>query len=177
VVLDYECKQACSGSMDATIRIWNLVNGQCRNTLIDHTSLVGLLGLSPSYLVSASADATIGIWDRQSGDMRHVLSHHTGAITCCQHDDFKLLSGSDGALKLWNIRDGTHTSDLLTGTSGVWQVAFKGRWCVAASNRNNRTMLDIWDFGEDEANANPMTVEALHWKYTDEVESAAEEEE
>jgi len=60
------------------------------------------------------------------------------------------LSGSDGTLKMWDIRDGTVIRDLLTGIVGVWQVVFEGRWCVAASNRQDATVLDVWDFGTDE---------------------------
>ncbi|KAL1660981.1 WD40-repeat-containing domain protein [Schizophyllum commune] len=147
VVLDPQRNIACSGSMDGTVRVWNLQNGQCQHTLTGHTSLVGLLGLSPSYLVSAAADSTLRIWDPDSGALQHTLAAHTGAITCFQHDEFKVLSGSDGTLKMWNIRDGTVVRDLLTGISGVWQVVFEGRWCVAASNRNDATVLDVWDFG------------------------------
>jgi F-box and WD-40 domain protein CDC4 len=36
----------------------------------------------------------------------------------------------------------------------VWQVVFEGRWCVAASNQSlggtMQTVLDVWDFTEDE---------------------------
>ncbi|KAJ3485185.1 hypothetical protein NLJ89_g11918 [Agrocybe chaxingu] len=150
VVLDLGRNQACSGSMDGTVRVWNLENGQCQHTLTGHTSLVGLLGLSPSYLVSAAADSTLRIWDPDTGELRHTLAAHTGAITCFQHDEFKVLSGSDGNLKMWNIRDGTIVRDLLTGITGVWQVVFEGRWCVAASNRNDTTVLDVWDFGNED---------------------------
>lgn len=132
------------------MRVWNIQNGDCIHTLTGHTSLVGLLGLSPSYLVSAAADSTLRIWDPDSGELRHTLAAHTGAITCFQHDEFKVLSGSDGNLKMWNVRDGSVVRDLLTGITGVWQVVFEGRWCVAASNRNDATVLDVWDFGEDE---------------------------
>ena len=48
---------------------------------------------------------------------------------------------------MWNVRDGTVVRDLLTGITGVWQVVFEGRWVVAASNRNDTTVLDVWDFG------------------------------
>jgi F-box and WD-40 domain protein CDC4 len=150
VVLDPTRNQACSGSMDGTVRVWNLQNGHCNHTLTGHTSLVGLLGLSPSYLVSAAADSTLRIWDPRTGELRHTLAAHTGAITCFQHDEFKVLSGSDGTLKMWNIRDGSVVRDLLTGITGVWQVVFEGRWCVAASNRNDTTVLDVWDFGHDD---------------------------
>ena len=136
--------------MDGTVRVWNLQTGQCQYALTGHTSLVGLLGLSPSHLVSAAADSTLRIWDPDTGELRHTLAAHTGAITCFQHDEFKVLSGSDGNLKMWNIRDGTVVRDLLTGITGVWQVVFEGRWCVAASNRNDATVLDVWDFGNED---------------------------
>lgn len=147
VVLDIYRNLACSGSMDGTVRVWNLSTGQCQHVLTGHTSLVGLLGLSPSSLVSAAADSTLRVWDPESGELRHTLAAHNGAITCFQHDEFKVLSGSDGTLKIWDIRDGTQVRDLLTGIAGVWQVVFEGRWCIVASNRENSTVLDVWDFG------------------------------
>ncbi|KAI0362539.1 WD40 repeat-like protein [Trametes cingulata] len=150
VVLDINRNLACSGSMDGTVRVWNLSTGNCQHILAGHTSLVGLLGLSPSYLVSAAADSTLRVWDPDTGELRHTLAAHSGAITCFQHDEFKVLSGSDGTLKMWDIRDGTQVRDLLTGIVGVWQVVFEGRWCVAASNRMDSTVLDVWDFGNDE---------------------------
>lgn len=149
IVLDHERNQACSGSMDSSVRIWNLKTGQCVHVLTGHTSLVGLLGLSHSYLVSAAADSTLRVWNPHTGELLHTLAAHTGAITCFQHDEFKILSGSDGTLKMWDIRDGTNVRDLLTGITGVWQVVFDGRWCVAASNRHDATYLDVWDFGND----------------------------
>ena len=149
VVLDPIQDQACSGSMDGTVRVWNLSTGQCVHTLVGHTSLVGLLGLSPSYLVSAAADSSLRVWDANTGELRHCLQAHTGAITCFQHDEFKVLSGSDGTLKMWDMRDGSFIRDLLSGINGVWQVVFEGRWCVAASNRADATVLDVWDFGRD----------------------------
>ena len=136
--------------MDGTVKIWSLNTGQLIHSLSGHTSLVGLLGLSPSYLVSAAADSSLRVWDPDSGELRHTLQAHTGAITCFQHDEFKVLSGSDGTLKMWDIRDGTFVRDLLTGINGVWQVVFEGRWCVAASNRSDQTVLDVWDFGREE---------------------------
>ncbi|KAJ6622859.1 WD40-repeat-containing domain protein [Mycena sp. CBHHK59/15] len=135
VVLDPPRHQACSGSMDGTVRIWDLKTGRCAHTLTGHTSLVGLLGLSPRTLVSAAADSTLRVWDPESGALLHTLAAHTGAITCFQHDEFKVLSGSDGTLKMWNLRDGS------------------GRWCVAASNQTRggavQTVLDVWDFAEE----------------------------
>jgi len=135
--------------MDGTVRIWNLRTGECARTLTGHTSLVGLLRISRSYLVSGAADSTLRVWDPDTGDLLNTLEKHTGAITCFQHDDFKVLSGSDGAVKLWNLRDGTFVRDILNGNTGVWEIIFEGRWCVTASSRNDATILDVWDFGVD----------------------------
>ena len=136
--------------MDGTVRVWNLRNGQCEHRLAGHKSLVGLLDLSPSYLVSASADSTLRIWNPDSGKLCHTLTVHTGAITCFQHDEFKVLSGSEGKLKMWDIREGTVVRDLHTeANASVWQVVFEDRYCISASTRDNATMLDVWDFGTE----------------------------
>lgn len=132
--------------MDGTVRIWSLKDGSCRHILSGHTSLIGLLSISATALVSAAADATLRIWDLNNGSLLHTLTGHQGAITGVQHDNDKVLSGSDGVLRMWDTRDGSVTRDLLTGVTGVWQVAFDRRFCVAATNREDRTFLDVWDF-------------------------------
>lgn len=50
---------------------------------------------------------------------------------------------------MWDTRDGTVTRDLLTGINGVWQVVFDRRFCIAASNRQDSTFLEVWDFAGD----------------------------
>jgi F-box and WD-40 domain protein CDC4 len=49
---------------------------------------------------------------------------------------------------MWNIQDGSGVGDLLEGITSVWQVAFEGRWCVAACNRDDKTWLDVWEFSD-----------------------------
>jgi len=147
VVLDHKRNRCISGSMDSCVKVWNLETGALLYTLEGHTSLVGLLDLSHDYLVSAAADASLRIWDPESGQLRHTLSAHTGAITCFQHDGHKVISGSDGTLKMWNIKTGRFIRDLLTNLSGVWQVKFNERRCVAAVQRENLTFIEVLDFG------------------------------
>jgi len=150
VVFDPTRNIACSSSDDWTIRVWDLNTGTERFTLTGHTSIVGLLGLSGSHLVSASADTTLRVWDPETGEMKHMLAAHTGAITCFQHDESKILSGSEGTLKMWDLSDGPVARNLLTGITEFWQVAFDGRWCAAASNQQGSTVMDVWDFGTEE---------------------------
>lgn len=82
VVLDVKRGQCCSGSLDNQVRMWDLNTGECLRVLEGHTSLVGLLGLSPKYFVSAAADGTLRVWDANSGECKRVLAGHSGPITC-----------------------------------------------------------------------------------------------
>ncbi|CAD6506055.1 BgTH12-06987 [Blumeria graminis f. sp. triticale] len=147
VVLDHKRDRCISGSMDNFIRIWSILTGACLFTLEGHSSLVGLLDLHDDRLVSAAADSTLRIWDPENGQCKSTLSAHTGAITCFQHDGQKVISGSDRSLKLWNIKTGECIKDLLVDLSGVWQVKFDERRCVAAVQRDNLTFVEVLDFG------------------------------
>ena len=143
VVLDHERNRCISGSMDNMVRIWDLNTGSLKYTLEGHTSLVGLLDLNCDKLVSAAADSTLRIWDPESGQCKATLSAHTGAITCFKHDGQKVISGSDRTLKLWNIKTGECIKDLLSDLSGVWQVKFNERRCVAAVQRDGLTYIEV----------------------------------
>ena len=129
--------------MDNQVKIWSLELGTCLHTLDGHSSLVGLLDLNSDRLVSAAADSTLRIWDPDSGQCKATLTAHTGAITCFQHDGQKVISGSDKTLKMWNVRTGECVKDLLTDLSGVWQVKFNDRRCVAAVQRDNMTYIEV----------------------------------
>jgi F-box and WD-40 domain protein CDC4 len=143
VVLDMDRNRCISGSMDNSVKIWSLETGTCLHTLEGHASLVGLLDLRAERLVSAAADSTLRIWDPETGHCRSTLTAHTGAITCFQHDRDKVISGSDKTLKMWDIRTGECMQDLLTDLSGVWQVKFDERRCVAAVQREGITFLEV----------------------------------
>ncbi|KAM0136838.1 hypothetical protein ACHAQE_003906 [Botrytis cinerea] len=147
VVLDHKRNRCISGSMDTYVKVWSLETGSCLFTLEGHTSLVGLLDLRDERLVSAAADSTLRIWDPESGVCKSTLSAHTGAITCFQHDGQKVISGSDRTLKMWDVKTGECIKDLLGDLSGVWQVKFDERRCVAAVQRDNFTFVEVLDFG------------------------------
>jgi F-box and WD-40 domain protein CDC4 len=143
VVLDHKRNRCISGSMDNYVKIWSLETGVCLYTLEGHNSLVGLLDLRDERLVSAAADSTLRIWDPENGQCKSTLTAHTGAITCFQHDGQKVISGSDRTLKMWDVKTGECIKDLLTDLSGVWQVKFDERRCVAAVQRDNLTFVEV----------------------------------
>lgn len=143
VVLDHKRNRCISGSMDSLVKIWDLTTGTCLNTLEGHTLLVGLLDLRDDRLVSAAADSTLRVWDPENGRCRNTLMAHTGAITCFQHDGQKVISGSEKTVKMWDVRTGECVQDLLTDLTGVWQVKFDERRCVAAVQRDQLTYVEV----------------------------------
>ncbi|KAG7285808.1 hypothetical protein NEMBOFW57_008102 [Staphylotrichum longicolle] len=147
VVLDHKRNQCISGSMDSLVKVWDLNTGTCLYTLEGHSMLVGLLDLRDDKLVSAAADSTLRIWDPETGKCKKTLEAHTGAITCFQHDGKKVISGSEKTVKMWDVETGDCVQDLLSDLSGVWQVKFDDRRCVAAVQRGNLTYVEILDFG------------------------------
>jgi hypothetical protein len=66
---------------------------------------VGLLEVSPQYLVSAAADMTLRIWSPTTGACLATLTGHQAAITCFHHDSHlnRIVSGSDGGVKVWEL--------------------------------------------------------------------------
>ncbi|KAG0174515.1 SCF ubiquitin ligase complex subunit cdc4 [Apophysomyces sp. BC1034] len=132
VVIDAKRKQCMSSSMDSTVRIWDLETGECLRVLEGHSILVGLLRITSNHLVSAAADSTLRVWSPETGACEHILSGHQSAITFFQHDNEKVISGSEGGVKMWDIKTGRFIRDLVTDVDGVWSVAFDRRRCVAA---------------------------------------------
>ncbi|ANB13589.1 SCF ubiquitin ligase complex subunit CDC4 [Sugiyamaella lignohabitans] len=152
-VMDHKRNRCISGSMDWFVKVWCLETGSLLYTLEGHTSLVGLLDLNRTTLVSAAADSTLRIWDPEDGRLMHKLQGHQGAITCFQHDENKVVSGSEKTLKLWDTHSGNLVRDLLTDLSGIWQVCFDDRRCVVAVKRNEETYIEVLDFDYDPTEA------------------------
>jgi F-box and WD-40 domain protein CDC4 len=149
--LDFAHKRCYLGSMDRTIKVWDIERGKLLHTLEGHELLVGLLELLLQYLVSAAADATLRVWDPATGKTLSKLEGHLAAITCFQHDRLRIVSGSEKMLKLWDIQLGRFVRDLLADiTGGIWQVRFDYSRCVAAVQRtrndSDEAFIEIVDF-------------------------------
>ncbi|KAJ3303511.1 SCF ubiquitin ligase complex subunit cdc4, partial [Blyttiomyces sp. JEL0837] len=101
----HELERAVSGSMDFTVKVWCVKDGVLLFNLEGHTSLVGLLEVSPEYLISAAADASLRVWSPTTGQCLATLQGHSAAITCFHHDPNlnRIVSGSDGGVKIWEL--------------------------------------------------------------------------
>ena len=133
--------------------------------------MVGLLEISPQYLVSAAADSSLRVWSPITGQCLATLAGHAAAITCFHHDPKlnRIVSGSDGGVKVWELSScgpigpsrsaatrnplpqyGRLLRDLVTNVQGVWRVRMDERRLVCAVQKEQgRTFFEVLDFAED----------------------------
>ena len=72
-----------SSSADASIKIWNLSNGNEMKSLTGHKDgIQSVIRLSDQQLASGSLDKTIRIWNCLNRQPVHELKHHNDAIKC-----------------------------------------------------------------------------------------------
>ena len=62
-----------SGSLDTSIRVWDVETGNCIHTLTGHQSLTSCMELKDNILVSGNADSTVKIWDIKTGQCLQTL--------------------------------------------------------------------------------------------------------
>jgi len=103
---------AATGSLDKTVKIWDLETGACRGTLRGHTSFVSSVAITPDgkRILSASADSSIRVWDASSGRQLAQLNGHTNVIwsVVALSDNARAFSGGvENTLRLWDLSSGT----------------------------------------------------------------------
>ncbi|KAL5158456.1 Zinc finger CCCH domain-containing protein 48 [Glycine soja] len=77
VCLAVGCKMMYSGSMDQSIKVWDMDTLQCTMTLNDHTDVVTSLICWDQYLLSSSSDRTIKVWACIEAGSLEVIYTHT----------------------------------------------------------------------------------------------------
>ena len=99
--------RAVSSSRDSTIRVWNVVNGECQAILEGHTGTVRTLAFNSNILVSASYDSTARIWSLENQECLHVLSGHKGQLYSVVCDEKKIVTADiGGEVRIWEIMSG-----------------------------------------------------------------------
>ncbi|KAH9932166.1 WD40-repeat-containing domain protein [Amylocystis lapponica] len=93
-----------SGSLDNTIKQWDIDTGKVVRTLFGHIEGVWAIASDKLRLVSGSHDRTIKVWVREEGRCMATLVGHRGAVTCLALGEDKIVSGSDdGDIRLWSF--------------------------------------------------------------------------
>ncbi|MBN1571325.1 MAG: DUF4062 domain-containing protein, partial [Acidobacteria bacterium] len=104
-------RRAVSGSLDNTVRVWDLESGQCLPTMEGHSRLVYSVSITPDgrRAVSGSKDNTVRVWDLKSGVCLRTLEGHSRHVEIVNvtADGRKAISGSfDETLRIWDLESG-----------------------------------------------------------------------
>ncbi|KAI1863524.1 hypothetical protein JX265_008741 [Neoarthrinium moseri] len=93
-----------TGSLDATMRLWDTASGRCLRTFFGHVEGIwGLVGDSLRYVTGAN-DATVKVWDPRSGKCERTFTGHEGPVTCVGLSDCRMASGGeDGEVRLYRF--------------------------------------------------------------------------
>ncbi len=161
------------GSMQETIELWDLGNGDrpptLQNVLEGHSLGVFSLHFTPDgqMLISRSLEETIKIWDLKTGELIQSLDSHAGPVwsEAISPDGKILAMGSlDESIKIWHLENNLgklNASEfcVLDGHSDIVRcLAFSPDGKFLASGSADRT-INIWRM--DRSSANPSIVTTL----------------
>jgi WD40 repeat protein len=149
-----------SGSLDPTVRLWNLTDpahpSPLGQPLRGHTDAVLSVAFNPDgrILASGSADDNIRLWNltdpAHPGPLGQPLQGHTGAVysVAFSPDGHTLASGStDDNIRLWNLTDLAHSDPLGQPLRGhidtVRSVAFSPDGHTLASGSTDEN-IRLW---------------------------------
>jgi WD40 repeat protein len=150
VALSPDATKAVTGSVDKTLKVWEMATGKCVNTLRDHADAVWAVAWSPDgkYLASASSDRSIKVWDAPTGKRRYSVSAHNDVIDSLEFspDGSQLLSASaDGTARSWYFgADGSNAARTFGGHGGpVLAASYCGETNTVATASGDKTVR-IW---------------------------------
>jgi hypothetical protein len=104
-------KLLASAGYDRTVRIWDAMTGQLKQTLQDHSDSVYAVAFSPDgkLLASCGADRAVKLWDVATGKRLYSLGEATDWLyAVAWHPDGKRLAagGADKNIRVWEVSAG-----------------------------------------------------------------------
>jgi len=144
-------KQVLSGSLDHTIKLWDVESGREIRTFLGHTEWVNSVAFSPDgkQTLSCSGDQTIKLWDVNTGKEIRTFLGHTWEVTSVAFspDGKQVLSGArDRTVKLWDVNTGKEIRKYSNFTGDRFNsIAFNpdGRQIVFPTYNNKFLLFDI----------------------------------
>lgn len=83
-----------SGSRDATLRVWDIVQGKCLHTLVGHLAAVRCVQYDGKLVVSGAYDYMVKVWNPETEECLHTLQGHTNRVYSLQVNTLYINSQS-----------------------------------------------------------------------------------
>jgi len=97
-----------TGSIDNTIRIWDMNNkkGESILTLNGHSESVTCIKQTQLNITSGSQDGNINVWDIESGDVVSNFTHQSGIHSIAYHPLYegKMMGASGDIVNIWDVK-------------------------------------------------------------------------
>jgi len=144
-----------SGSVDKTMKLWDVRTGQAIRSFKGHTNAVLSVAYSPDgcTALSGSRDKTMKLWDVETGQAIRTFQEHTDAVLSVAYSSNgrTALSGSrDKTMKLWDVGTEQAIRSLEGHTGWVKSVVYSPDGRFIASGSANKT-VKLWDVGIGQA--------------------------
>jgi WD40 repeat protein len=130
------------GSNDASVRLWDALDGRLLRTLEGHTGAVLSVAFSKNgqHILSGSRDGTVKLWDVETGRLLQTHLGHQTSVTSVAFapDGPSLISGgSDGTVRIWS--SGTEIARLVATAQNDW-VAITPAGFFSGSSEGGRVL-------------------------------------
>jgi len=172
VCITLDNKYIISGSLDTTVRIWDIESGHCKRILQGHTRSVSVVCVSACnrFIISGSEDGTIKIWDMNGGNNTAlrtiaVYDFHYNVKALCVSGNYIFSKSHDSSISIWDMNDG-ECIDILDGhTATVATLCVSGDFLISGSKDGDFRVWSIESGGNGVARGggmNPRGGECLH---------------
>ncbi|KAI0115867.1 quinon protein alcohol dehydrogenase-like superfamily [Nemania sp. FL0031] len=105
-----------TGSLDATLRLWDTATGKSPRCFWGHVEGVWGLAVDTLRYVSGANDATVKVWEPRTGKCERTFTGHSGPVTCVGLSDSRFASGGeDGEVRMYSF-EGEPSECLERGT-------------------------------------------------------------
>ncbi|RLF43585.1 MAG: hypothetical protein DRN29_09885, partial [Thermoplasmata archaeon] len=140
-------RYALSGSLDGTLKLWDVATERCLRTFQGHEDSVESVCFSPDGRYALSGGHwTLKLWDVATGRCLRTFEGHEDSVesVCFSPDGRYALSGSsDNTLKLWDVATGRCLRTFEGHKGWVHSVSFSpdGRYALSGGHWT----LKLWD--------------------------------
>jgi WD40 repeat protein len=133
-----------SGSIDNTVKHWEIATGRCLRTFSGHRNSVTSISVSGEWLFSGSQDNTVKQWDIATGLCLQTFSGHQTSVMSIVVSGEWLFSGSiDNTIKQWEIATGRCLQTFSGHQNWVNSIAVSGEWLFSGSWDNTVKQWEI----------------------------------
>ena len=131
-----------TSSRDATIKLWNLTDKTCSDSISEHTKSVNcLILLSENKFASCSDDSKIFIFAHKK--LIFSLEGHSGRVSkLCKVSTLIASCGDDLDVKLWDYTNGTCVGSLIKHDAAVNDIIYVSPFLLTVSNDKS---IIVWN--------------------------------